>query len=53
MPQITGNSQVTGQPKDILVHLCHKDGMQMEKIRKRTKKVREDKQPLHTDTAKW
>lgn len=25
----------------------------MEKIRKRTKKVREDKQPLHTDTAKW
>jgi len=53
MPQITGKNEVTGQPKDILLHLHHKDGMQMEKIRKRTNNVREDKHPFHTDNAQW
>jgi hypothetical protein len=53
MPQTTGNSTVTGQPKDILVHLHHKNGMQMQRIRKRTMKVTENKPPFHTDTAQW
>jgi hypothetical protein len=39
MSQITGHSKVTGQPKDILVHLRHKDGTQTEKIRKITKNL--------------